>query len=142
MIPKCPSFPPVVEPIPDCLGGDCQGCLVWRELSTNHAYRNAAGVAIPTMGGRKPNLLFRFLADSQTVRVWRENRSPNFTFNEEDCKGLCRRYQEGLLTGALPPPNELGGTSYFTQPAWNSPPLGRNNTPYAAAVVRYVWPLQ
>ena len=99
------------------------------------------GIAIASMGGRAENLLFRFDPTDQNVRVWREHQTPDFSFDETVCRNLCRRYQEGLNTGAVPPPTELGGTAFFGEPGWEQLPLGRINTPYAAAVIRHVWPL-
>lgn len=138
-----PVVPPAAPPVL-CTGccdssAPCTDCPVWKELSENKTYSTKAGIEIPTMGGRAASLLFRFDPDNTQVRVWRPNGRPDFTFGVTHCHALCRRYRLGLKDGVLPPPNELGGTGYFTDPDWPTPVLGRIKTPYAAAVIRYVW---
>jgi hypothetical protein len=131
---------PAAEP---CCVGDhaahraCQSCPVWRELSTNLAYRNPAGVAIPTMGGRAALLFFRYNTVTKKIEVWRLSGNPNFEFDKAAAKAICQRYQSGLKCGILPPVHMLGGTAYFGQPTWPTAVLGRYDTPYAAAVIRH-----
>lgn len=125
----CPNF---CSPIVGC--GDV--CPVWRELTTEPAYQVPEGFEVPTLGGRGDNLWFRCeQAEGQTlVRVWRSSGRPNFTFDEAACRAICERFAEGLQQGRT---FVAGGTSYFTDPHWPSPPSGRIRTPYAAAVIRH-----
>ena len=137
---QCPPAKPPELCIESCDSkAPCSECPIWRELSTNEAYRKPEGVEIPTMGGQATNLRFCYDANSERVRVWRETRKPNFTFDRADCHALCRRYRQGLSERELPLTTELGGTSYFADSAWVNPVLGRIRTPYAAAVIRHVW---
>jgi len=115
--------------------GQCSRCPVWKELSENKTYRTQAGIEIPTMTGRKENLLFQFVPSNGKVRVWRRRESLDFSFGEDECRALCRRFQQGLRERK---DFKNRGTGYFTDPAWPNPCLGRFNTPYAAAVIRYV----
>ena len=115
----------------------CGQCAIWKELSTNPIYQNPAGITIPTMGGQAAPLIFRFDFDLNRVYVWRPNGNPEFSFGESQCVVLCQHYRIGLRMAELPNIDELGGTSYFTDPKWPVPVLGRKNTPYGAAVIRH-----
>lgn len=74
----------------------------------------------------------------QVIRVWRPTGQPDFTFDHKACIQLCRLYQQALDDNAIPRPYELGGTAYFNTPAVHAV-IGRNETPYAAAVIRHAW---
>ena len=128
---------PVFCPHDSPKGAACLSCPVWTELSTNPAYRALAGIIIPTMGGRAKPLKFNYDPVTKQVRVWRASGKPDFKFGHAECHDLCRRYRTGLQAGDLPPVSMSGGTSYFTDPAWTHPSLGRINGPYAAAVIRH-----
>jgi hypothetical protein len=114
----------------------CSKCVVWKELSANSSYQNPMGITIPTMGGRAALLIFLFDPISNRVHVWRNKGNPKFSFGESECVALCQRYMSGLKMDLMPNIYQLGGTSYFADPKWPKPILGRKNTPYAAAVIR------
>jgi len=116
----------------------CNFCPIWHELSTNPVYLTTHGILIPTMGGNAKPLCFNYDPKKLVVRVWRTSGKPNFEFNENECRDLCRRYIDGLKSRSLPDVWTLGGTGYFTHPIWTKPCLGRINSPYAAAVIRHI----
>ena len=130
-----PTAPPVLCAARCDSDAPCTDCPVWKELSENENFRSEAGIEISTMTGRKENLCFQFVFSNGKVRVWRRSGALNFSFGEDACRALCRRFQQGLREGEN---FKNGGTGYFTDPAWPEPFLGRFKTPYAAAVIRYV----
>jgi len=117
---------------------NCKVCIVWNVLSTDNKYQSPNVTCIPTLAGRGPDLLFSYDPATQKVRVWREKRSPDFTFDAEICRLICIRYQEGLMKNELPPLDEAGGTSYFGKPKWEIAELNYIKAPYAAAVIRHI----
>ena len=119
-----------------CAGKKCsKSCPVWHELMTNPAYQTSSGFVVPTITGKKANLVVRVQPKQKLpVNVHRPGTSLSFDFNEADCMAICQRYEQGLQQGMI---FKNGGTSFFNQPKWINPPLGNFNTPYAAAVIRH-----
>jgi hypothetical protein len=116
---------------------DCdRACSVWLELTTNQAYRKATGFKVPTMTGKKEDLLFTCnqKGESYVVRVWRASGALNFTFGENDCHAICQRFEQGLQADRS---FVNGGTAYFNDRSWGRPPLGIIQAPYAAAIIRF-----
>lgn len=132
------ASPLKVVPPPACSAvGSCGGiCPVWRELTTNPDYQLPEGFEVPTMTGRRENLRFQSQQkDGVTViRVWRVVGNLDFTFDEEECRTICKRFAQGLQEGRTFVDE---GTSYFNDLEWTERPLNIINAPYAAAVIRH-----
>jgi hypothetical protein len=131
--------PPAISSAPaSCPAFETCGatCPVWRELTTNPAYQLPEGFEVPTMTGRRETLRFRPVQqDGKTVvHVWRVVGNLDFVFDEGQCRAICQRFAQGLQEGSS---FLAGGTAYFGTPQWASPPLRRNDNPYAAAVIRH-----
>jgi hypothetical protein len=118
-----------------CAGKKCsKSCPVWHELMTNPAYQTSSGFVVPTLTGKKDNLVVRVQPKQKMpVNVHRPGTSLSFDFNEADCLAICQRYEQGLQQGKS---FSKGGTSFFNQPKWSRPTLGNIHTPYAATVIR------
>ncbi len=110
-------------------------CAVRAILSSSNTY-NAPIVTRP-MGGRGEDIMFQYETTKPQVHVWRTT-GLDFAFDADQCKEICQRYSQGLNESKLPPVHEDGGTAYFCDLQWPTPPLGRIHTPYAAAVIRHV----
>lgn len=123
--------------MPLSCGGDADcPCGVWSVLANDATYH--APLALPPMGGRAENLIFQFNPVRNELRVFRRDNRPNFVVNENDFKIICQRYHRGLAEGNLPRVAEMGGTGFFNNPRWPTPPLGQMNTPFVAPVIRHV----
>lgn len=112
-------------------------CPVWNELTINPSYQGSKGFQVQTMTGRKEDLLFSSLppvGGKTVIRVRRASGNLNFTFDENDCRTICERFEAGLRQG-----NSFvaGGTAFFNNPSWKARPLSIITAPYAAAIVRY-----
>ena len=116
--------------------GCSSACPVWHELITNPVYHGPQGFQIPTMTGRKEPLLFR--RDHQNgktvIRVWRASGTLDFTFDENDCRAICERFDAGLQQGRG---FAAGGTAYFNEKSWMNRPLTIITAPFAAPVIRH-----
>lgn len=114
----------------------CMECAVWAILANDKQYLSP--VRVSAMGSRGADLFFKYESNDEKVHVWRQTSKLKFSFGKQACREICQRYQAGLAASELPHVRESGGTSYFTDPNWLNPVLGRINTPYAAAIIRHI----
>ncbi len=120
-----------------CTTAGCNAsCPVWNELITNPAYQGPRGFQVPTMTGRREPLLFsrHHRNGNSVIRVWRASGSLDFTFDENDCRSICRRFNEGIGQGRS---FTNSGTSYFNEKSWLNRPLTIITAPFAAPVIRH-----
>jgi hypothetical protein len=129
--------PPIVIQKNTCYscGEKNDDCAVWAILSGSNTYH--APIVTRPMGGRGADIIFQYEPEKSKVHVWRTT-GLDFAFDADLCKKICQRYSQGLNESKLPPVYEDGGTAYFCDSHWPTPPLGRIITPYAAAVIRHV----
>jgi hypothetical protein len=117
----------------------CPKCLVWWALAESRDYRKAEGVRVRSLGGTEGKyFLFRYDSKAARVHVWRPYSNYDFTFGELDCQALCQRFQEWRTGNPFRTIYARGVTSFFTDPKWRHPILGRRKTPAAGAVIAHM----